>query len=669
MSRISDEELEIKYYKQLKDGSYKVKASDSTYRCPFCLERRKTYYKPKELIRHASDVSRQSHRRDFKQKAKHLALEKYVKMYHDLKDRSEPSPKLDGRKRVRSEFSPKNERRKHDRSEPSDKLEHRTRDHSETTLESHALSQSEHGRKLECRTRDHKELFVWPPMGILANIRTEFKNGKHVGESGSKLRDEFTGKGFNPVKVIPLWNDLGHTGFAIVEFNKKWTGFENAIAFEKSFDADNCGKRAYKLEENRGDRLFGWVAREDDYYSSNMVGRHLRKNGDLKTVSEKEAEEKRKDSELLSKLAETLETKNLSLKEIKSKYKEATLSFKQMEEQKDKILEGYNEKIRQIQQDEHKRFKRLLSNHEKFRQDLEKQKEELESREKMLQQREIQDDTERRKLFDEKKMIERATLEQNKAEEKMFRLAKEQQREKEKLRKKIIELEKQLDSKQALELAIERYRGALEVMKHMGGDEDIELNKNMGEIREKLVEKEEELEAVEDLNQALIVKERRSNDELQQARKEIISGLRDSSSRALVGVKRMGDLDSKPFLIAAKKKFSDEEAEEKAQELCSLWDSHIRDPNWHPFKIIKDKGKPVEIIDEEDEKLKNLKEECGDEVYDAMTKALKEVNEYNPSGRYIVPELWNFKQERKAPLKEGVEYILKQWKLHKRKRN
>ena len=63
-------------------------------------------------------------------------------------------------------------------------------------------------------------------------------------------------------------------------------------------------------------------------------------------------------------------------------------------------------------------------------------------------------------------------------------------------------------------------------------------------------------------------------------------GLRESSSRALIGVKSMGDLDSKPFLIATKRKFSEEEAQEKALELCSLWDHNIRDSSWHPFKII-----------------------------------------------------------------------------------
>ena len=86
-----------------------------------------------------------------------------------------------------------------------------------------------------------------------------------------------------------------------------------------------------------------------------------------------------------------------------------------------------------------------------------------------------------------------------------------------------MELEKRLDSKQALELQIERYKGALEVIEQMGAYEDLEVKQKMAETQEKLKETEEDLEAMEDLNQAIIVKERRRNDELEQARKEIIT--------------------------------------------------------------------------------------------------------------------------------------------------
>jgi len=66
-------------------------------------------------------------------------------------------------------------------------------------------------------------------------------------------------------------------------------------------------------------------------------------------------------------------------------------------------------------------------------------------------------------------------------------------------------------------------RGALQVMKHMDEDGDMEAKKKMDAIAEDLKLKEEELDHMEELNQTLIVKERKTNDELQEARKELIT--------------------------------------------------------------------------------------------------------------------------------------------------
>ena len=60
-------------------------------------------------------------------------------------------------------------------------------------------------------------------------------------------------------------------------------------------------------------------------------------------------------------------------------------------------------------------------------------------------------------------------------------------------------------------------------MKHMGDDGDMEIIKKIDSMHSVLREKEGELEDLEALNQTLIVKERKSNDELQEARKELIS--------------------------------------------------------------------------------------------------------------------------------------------------
>ncbi|MCD9561117.1 hypothetical protein HAX54_020079 [Datura stramonium] len=220
-------------------------------------------------------------------------------------------------------------------------------------------------------------------------------------------------------------------------------------------------------------------------------------------------------------------------------------------------------------------------------------------------------------------------------------------------------------------MEIAELKGKLEVMKHLGGDDDAAVQNKIKEMNEELIGKMEEMEDLESLNQTLLAKERQSNDELQNARRTLITGLNEilSSGRSHIGIKRMGEIDAKAFQNACKQRFPNEEAEIKALELCSLWQEKIKDSDWHPFKtFMVDESNAEKVIDEDDEALKKLKEEWGDEIYNAVIEALKEIEECNPSGRYVIAELWNFKEQRKATLKEAISFIFKQLKTHKRKR-
>ncbi|XVE99594.1 hypothetical protein REPUB_Repub03eG0213500 [Reevesia pubescens] len=193
----------------------------------------------------------------------------------------------------------------------------------------------------------------------------------------------------------------------------------------------------------------------------------------------------------------------------------------------------------------------------------------------------------------------------------------------------------------------------------------------LDDLKKELDEKVDELECMDNLNQTLILKEHMSNLELQHARKELINGLRDCwDSHTKIGIKRMGEVDPAPFKDACLKKFPGD-WELKSTESCSLWQNLVNNPEWYPFKMELTDGKSREIISCDDIMLKELRSEWGDEVYKAVSNALLELNEYNGSGRYIVMELWNFKEGRKASLKEAVECIiqeLKTQKSHKRRR-
>lgn len=376
-SRDELDDMEYSYYSDMRDGYRKVRISESLFRCPFCYtDRKRDYSRIEELRRHASSaIDYSSRSKDAREKARHLALERYIRKYlspqegpdptaaGELKgvekksispciDKAEPmsfvSADVPGRiGQARPKFSPKASNE--DDTKPAKRacLGAGGKEGEEPV---HGVSLApKYPQRLDSLSASGNQdpKFVHPWTGILANVKRTFdeKQGRYVGESGSKLKEELIKKEFNPHKVEPLWNyRVGNTGFAMVHFGKGWECFENATMFDKHFEVNQCGKRDYDAARERGDKLYGWIAKEDDFYSRTVIGDHLRKKGDLKSVSGKEAEDHRKTLRLVSNLENTLETKSSSLQQMESKYKETSTALDKVMREKDDMINTHNER-------------------------------------------------------------------------------------------------------------------------------------------------------------------------------------------------------------------------------------------------------------------------------------------------------------------------------------
>lgn len=278
---ISESELESyaeSCYDQLNQGGQMMKVSEDSYNCPFCCGKKKQTFSFNALLQHAAGVSQGSSKRRTKDRGKHLGLKKYMQRANN--------------------------------------------------------GESSSGNIVDKDERELNEVFVWPCMGVMANIS--------VGESGSKLRDELTKKGFNPVRVNPLWNFKGHSGYAIVEFRNDFLGLFDALRFEKAYEACHQGKRNYFGIAEKGDKIYCWVARDDDFHSGNKIGDYLQKNGNLKTIAQYHQEEKNKNNRLVSKLTNTVEVQNMQIREIETKYKETYISLCSLISEKDEMVRAFD---------------------------------------------------------------------------------------------------------------------------------------------------------------------------------------------------------------------------------------------------------------------------------------------------------------------------------------
>ncbi|CAN8270115.1 unnamed protein product [Cochlearia groenlandica] len=620
--------FEKSLYKKLKSGNLEVKGSYHAFLCPFCPKKKFGRYI--DILQHASGVGNSgSKKRSATEKASHRALTKYLK-----KDLAAYATKTKGFKG------------------PSSSLPAEIGDFPLVYV-------------------DQFEKLVWPWKGIVVNIPTTMTQDglSCTGDSGPQVRYELVQRGFNPIRVRTVWDCFGHSGTGIVEFNRDWIGLHDALVFKKAYQENGHGKKDW-LCGTHDSSLYAWLANTDDYYRANYVGENLRKTGDLKSISRFAEEEARKDLKLLRRLNLIFDNNQNQLKELKEKYSKTSVKLKYETEEKEKLVHGYNEDLTGRQHRSNDHFSRMFADHEKQKLQLEFQMQELEIREVELSKREAENEIQRKIVSKELEQnaakysyVQHAAFEQQKTREKVIKLAVDHKKQKDKFSARIASLERQIDQKQDLELEVEQLKGQLNVIRLMELDGGAEIVNKVETFLRDISEKEEDLAHVNKFNQDLVVQERKSNDELQEARTALISNLREMKSH--IGVRRMGELDTKPFMEAMRKKYCQEDLEDWAVEIIQLWEEYLKDPDWHPFKRIKLDSAETEVIDDNDDKLRTLKNEFGDDAYKAVANALLEINEYNPSGRYISSEIWNFREGRKATLEEGVACLLEQWNRHK----
>ncbi|KQK08725.1 hypothetical protein BRADI_2g43550v3, partial [Brachypodium distachyon] len=363
-----------------------------------------------------------------------------------------------------------------------------------------------------------------------------------------------------------------------------------------------------------------------------------------------------------------------------------------MMEQRRQLLQSCSEEIRKMQQLARSHTRRVTDENSKFCLELESQMQHLESISGQLDQLAAQSNPDRRNailcllvvgnitflfLIPSKILFSNSTVKKVhnrnlngsaikhldvamlEDDENALKLAEDHKSEKQVALDKIHLLEQQLKDTRKLEIEIKELKDKLAVTEHMLVEEESESKRKTDELNDELQSKSEEIDAMQSLCQALLITERKCNDELQDVRKKLIQGFNGIiTGRTNIGIKRMGDLDLKSLVVACEHKLSKGDALVSAEILYSKWGVEITNPEWHPFRVIMENGEEKEILHEDDEKLRALKEEHGEEIYGLVTKALLEINEYNPSGRYVVQELWNYVENRKATLQEVIQYVM-----------
>ena len=287
-SELSDTDIDDyaeKVYMDLKSGKLVARLGTDRFRCPFCPGKKKQDYRYNELLQHAIGVGASN--RAAKVKANHQALASLLK-----NDHADAAGSLPARQAEALINPPK--------------------------------------------PVQDQELFVWPWMGILANVPAE-----QTEEGGAIVMQKLDR--FNPMRFNAVHSSNVYTGFVVLRFEKDWIGFKDALAFHNYYKSRHLGKMDWNEASRRGNCIFGWLAKEEDYRSDDPVGLFLSGCGELKTVSELQLELSRKTESLITSLTNQISAKSQYLQELECKCNQMGLALQRAMEDSDSLHQRYND--------------------------------------------------------------------------------------------------------------------------------------------------------------------------------------------------------------------------------------------------------------------------------------------------------------------------------------
>ncbi|KHN01971.1 hypothetical protein glysoja_049761 [Glycine soja] len=173
------------------------------------------------------------------------------------------------------------------------------------------------------------ERYVWPWTGIVANI---FGKPKHEPVECDSMYWLRKFEQYKPEEAYVLHCAEDPTGYVVLEFGRKWTGFTQMMKLDTDFLVDHHGKKDYYESRKIGysSGLFVWCAQAEDYNSEGLVGTFLRQKAELKTTSMVAQESLNEKTETLDHLYGEIGSVNKKISEMESKYIEDYMSLDKM---------------------------------------------------------------------------------------------------------------------------------------------------------------------------------------------------------------------------------------------------------------------------------------------------------------------------------------------------